>query len=687
MSLPVSVCIITRNEEKNITRCLTSLKQYGFELVVVDTGSTDGTKDKAAEFTDRVFDYPWDDDFAAARNFSLSKASNDWIFIIDSDEWVEEIDTEEMDYFMHHLQKAAGSVTRVNKVGTPENPGQTTDHTERFFDRRVYRYEGLIHEQLRPKFGVRGRTLETYLMKITLGHDGYCMDDEARERKADRNYKLLLRELETGVDNPYIYYQLGKACDIKGDTSGAVRYYQKGLSFRPDPQLAYTEAMITACGNDLTENGEPEKAAELAGYSDALGDCADYDVMLGDAYLAMNTPGTRRKARHCFHMAQQAERVTAKGAGDIIPAGRLALMDKDPAGLADPDEKLISIIIPCYNAEKFVRKCFDSIKVQTIGIEHLQVIFVDDASTDGTWELLQTFEKEAPDSVCIIHCDENGRQGRARNIGLTYAVAEYIQYVDADDWIENDMCRGMYNDAERNGSEIVCCNGVRDNDNGTLCTYPDLTADTGTDKRLLIDDDDKRRSFLLTSAMGGVTCNKLISREFIISNDISFPEKLAYEDNYWYNILYLYAEHVYIDSHRYYHYYYNPSSTVASTNQGYHEDMLTVNRLKWEMWEERGFLEKFRHELEIDFLYSAYLGYLRIIFCRFEQSRYDLFLNLKAFIVRYIPDYRMNPLIGSDFSEFDRLLLELLVTDVNENEFLAVKKYALQYWNKAVDKN
>jgi hypothetical protein len=103
------------------------------------------------------------------------------------------------------------------------------------------------------------------------------------------------------------------------------------------------------------------------------------------------------------------------------------------------------------------------------------------------------------------------------------------------------------------------------------------------------------------------------------------------------------------------------------------------------MWEERGFLEKFRHELEIDFLYSAYLGYLRVIFCRFEQSRYDLFLNLKAFIVRYIPDYRMNPLIESDFSEFARLLLELLVTDVDENDFRAVKEYALQYWNNAID--
>ena len=678
MSLPVSVCVITKNEEKNIARCLSSFEGYGFELVVVDTGSNDDTKTLAAKFTDRIYDFEWNDDFSAARNYSISKASNDWIFVIDSDEWLESVDVREMDYFMRHLRNAAGSVTRINKVGTPEEPGQTTDHTERFFDRRIYHYEGIIHEQLIKKRKSGGTDpVETYLMKITIGHDGYCMDDEERNRKADRNRSLLLRELEKDKENPYLYYQLGKACSLAGDNAGAVSYYSKGLSFSPDPTLAYVEAMVTSYGQALITYGDTQSAASLSSYLPYLGECADYCDMLGEACLVKDTRDSRREAAGYFRKALKAKRENAAGAGSTVPALRLRQMEEDPVSLCGHDRKLISVIIPCYNASRFLRECFDSIRNQTIGTQHLQIIFVDDASTDDTWELLKSFEKEFPDSVCVIHCDKNGRQGTARNIALSRANGEYIQYIDADDWVERDMLMTMYEDAVRNDSDIVCCCGVRDGADKSSA-YPELT-DGINDKRLLIDSEDKRRMFLLTSSMGGVTCNKLISRDFLVRNDITFPERLAYEDNYWYNILYLYAERVYIDHHRFYHYRINPDSTVMSKEQAYQDDLLTVNGLKWKMWDERGFLEKFKDELEIDFLYSAYLGYLRIIFIRYDKVRFDLFTKLKDFVTGYIPDYRLNPLIGADFSEFDRLLLEMLVTPVDEAEFTSVETYALEY--------
>ena len=682
MNLPVSVCVITENEEKNIARCLSSFKRCGFELVVVDTGSTDRTKEEARRYTDKVFDFEWNDDFSAARNYSLSKASNDWIFVIDSDEWLESADTGEMDYFMHHLCKAAGSITRINKVGTPEAPRQTEDHTERFFDRRIYHYEGIIHEQLvrKIKGAVDAEPIETYLMKVTIGHDGYCMDYEARIRKAERNRSLLLKELErdhNNINNPYLYYQLGKASSLAGDNDGAISYYRKGLSFKPDPSLAYVESMIILYGDALIADGDAQAATALSSYMTSLGDCADYCDMLGDADLYIGTRNSRREAAGYYRKALAAKRENAAGAGSDIPSSRLRQMAEEPLSLCRHDQKLISIIVPCYNAVSFLKECFDSIKKQTIGMEHLQVIFVDDASTDDTWKMLQSFEKELPGSVCIIHCDKNGRQGTARNIALSHAVGEYIQYVDADDWIEKDMCLTMYSDAVVNDSDIVCCCGLRDGADACY-VYPNLT-DGINDKRLLVDSDEKRSMFLLTSSMGGVTCNKLISKDFLVQNNISFPERLAYEDNYWYNILYLYAERVYIDHHNFYHYRINPDSTVMSRDQVYQDDLLDVNTMKWKMWDERGFLGRFRNELEVDFLYSAYLGYLRIIFVRYDKVRFDLFTKLKDFVLGYIPDYRTDPLIETNFSEFDRLLLEMLVTPVDEKEFASVETYALEY--------
>lgn len=113
---PISVCIIAKNEESRIERCLSSVKPYGFEIVVVDTGSTDRTKEIAAKYADQVLDFTWCDDFSAARNFSLRAASNNWIFMIDCDEAIKEIDVEELNYFRKHLSENVGSVSRENLV-------------------------------------------------------------------------------------------------------------------------------------------------------------------------------------------------------------------------------------------------------------------------------------------------------------------------------------------------------------------------------------------------------------------------------------------------------------------------------------------------------------------------------------------------------------------------------------------
>lgn len=82
----ISLCMIVRNEELNIRRCLDSVKNYVDEMVIVDTGSADRTKAVCSEYGARIFDFEWKNDFAAARNFSLEKARGDWILWLDADE-------------------------------------------------------------------------------------------------------------------------------------------------------------------------------------------------------------------------------------------------------------------------------------------------------------------------------------------------------------------------------------------------------------------------------------------------------------------------------------------------------------------------------------------------------------------------------------------------------------------------
>ena len=252
---PISVCIIARNEESRIEQCLLSVKPYDFEIVVVDTGSTDRTKEIAGKYADKV---------------------------LDCDETVKYLDLEELTYFRKHLSDSVGSVSRENLV--TENGTLTlnnTDYTERFFDRRLYRYTGIIHEQLTP---IRGHDFPNYLLKTTILHTGYDMTDAERDAKYQRNYTLLLKQLALEPDNPYLYYQLGKSCEILKDYARACEYYDKGLTFDLDPELAYVQAMVVSYGNALLYCGNAETALGFEGIYDEFCTVTDFVYLMGNIY-------------------------------------------------------------------------------------------------------------------------------------------------------------------------------------------------------------------------------------------------------------------------------------------------------------------------------------------------------------------------------------------------------------------
>lgn len=280
--LPISVCIIAKNEEKNIERCLSSLVPYGFEIVLVDTGSTDRTKELASKYTDKIYDFVWCDDFSAARNFSLQIATNNWIFMLDCDEWIESIDLEELDYFRKHLSHAAGSVTRLNLTGTPENPAMITDQTERFFSKKLYQYTGIIHEQLTPKYE---KSFETFLLNATIGHDGYLMSEADRLKKAERNISLLNKQLSERPDDPYTLYQLGKGYEIINDAETACKYFEQAIRPNLDPELAYVQALIVSYGEALLTLGQKEKALSLENIYEQFATTADFVYLMGIIYL------------------------------------------------------------------------------------------------------------------------------------------------------------------------------------------------------------------------------------------------------------------------------------------------------------------------------------------------------------------------------------------------------------------
>lgn len=343
--------------------------------------------------------------------------------------------------------------------------------------------------------------------------------------------------------------------------------------------------------------------------------------------------------------------------------------------------KLISIIVPCYNAAPYIDRCFQSIAAQTIGMEHLEIILVDDCSTDHTWEKLSALEAAYPDSVIIIHCEENGHLGKARNIGMEYASAPYIGFVDADDWIEPDMYEKLYEKLTLNRCDIAMCQNWRDPDIPSFQSAPKLTGQA--DRIFSIDSTEKRKIFLVCFSFGSFAWDKLYSRDFLEQNNIFFPEHLAYEDHFFATLLYLYVSRVYILEERLYHYYINPGSIVLAPNAAHHFNILKADMLMWEECEKRGFLEPYRKEIEYTFLTLCYLSALKIISLRFAKAPYDFFLKVKEETLKRVPNYHENPYIKDYITELNQALLQLLDYPVSEEDLNTVcsslrKKYNVE---------
>jgi glycosyltransferase involved in cell wall biosynthesis len=104
-----------------------------------------------------------------------------------------------------------------------------------------------------------------------------------------------------------------------------------------------------------------------------------------------------------------------------------------------------------------IDRCIESLVKQTIGINNMEIIFVNDASTDGTLKRLYEWEQKFPETIMIISCEENGKQGKARNIGLSYAISEYIGFADNVDILELTMFEKLYDKAIRYQIDMVIC--------------------------------------------------------------------------------------------------------------------------------------------------------------------------------------------------------------------------------------
>ena len=303
--IPISICIITKNEEEHLENCLKAIRAsfqvpigalpLPHEIVVTDTGSTDRTKEIAHAYADTVTDFKWINDFSAARNDCIRHAKHEYILSLDADEYITSADWYEIDRQISLHPDGIGSFMLNNDQKLDSEEDSFSTRVVRFFSSHKYHFEGSVHEQIRPLPDMAALLAmepnpstalkdKIYTLPLVARHVGYVGDAAYLEQKAKRDLVLILEELNKNPANPYFLFQAGECYNLMNQYEQALTFYEKALLFDLDPSETYVQVLINSYGHCLLYLNRYEEALQLEGIYDDFATNADFVILMGTIY-------------------------------------------------------------------------------------------------------------------------------------------------------------------------------------------------------------------------------------------------------------------------------------------------------------------------------------------------------------------------------------------------------------------
>ncbi|MGC8490874.1 MAG: glycosyltransferase [Syntrophobacteraceae bacterium] len=272
----ISLCMIVRDEIDCLGRCIESVRDIVSEIVIVDTGSTDGTLDLAKRYASKLRQIAWNDDFSHARNISLDMAAGEWILQLDADEYLREESRPEL-------------LEGIKKPDVLAYSPAVRNHFEEgrheiFYPARIFRripgvrYSGKIHEQVTPallailKSDPRWRT--GTLEKVVIEHLGYMQQSKENKNKKSRNISLLTRALAEDPGDLYRRFKLAQ--ELGSETEIGYRHLSMALegllrhSDREIREMAFAHELLGNAALRLAGRNEPQKALRICAIAESL---------------------------------------------------------------------------------------------------------------------------------------------------------------------------------------------------------------------------------------------------------------------------------------------------------------------------------------------------------------------------------------------------------------------------------
>lgn len=278
MDIPsLSLCMIVNNEARHLSRCLTSVAGLVSEIIIADTGSTDGSMDIARSFGARVIDVPWEHDFAKARNITLRQAACPWILVLDADEAADGWRREDMLQLLDNSAVQGYFLPFIHYVGSRAGEEYVTDNVCRLFrnDPGIV-FHGTIHEEAASSIWALPGGRIAYA-DLSILHYGYVNEELLLKNKASRNLDLIHSALQLDPQSYSLRYALG------------TEYYQQGeYASAADLLLPLLREAVTGHGYTADIYLKAAYALQSAGriqdakavYSDGLAKFPDFTDLL-----------------------------------------------------------------------------------------------------------------------------------------------------------------------------------------------------------------------------------------------------------------------------------------------------------------------------------------------------------------------------------------------------------------------
>ena len=303
--------------------------------------------------------------------------------------------------------------------------------------------------------------------------------------------------------------------------------------------------------------------------------------------------------------------------------------------------KKVSMIVPVYNVECYLKKCLNSLLEQTFDKDDYEIICVNDCSQDKSQMILNEYQKKFPDRIKVLINEKNIGLGRTRDRAVTVAKGEYIMFVDSDDYVKNDYIETYYNAAK--GNDIVIAGYIKD----IQGKYKEHNEFSGV--------------WSLVSYT--IACAKMYRRKFIIDNQLKFEGYRCGEDIYFNLNAYLCKPKIEKINYAGYYYLFNPKSITSSMNSDKNLEIM-IDAMFDKILEKHP-VEKMetkeRHVLE--YVYAVHIANCMIQYnrgCGLEKmkKKYEFcFLNFQ----KKFPQYKDNPYYGFCKPEGESTKIRLIV--------------------------